>query len=105
MEFTRYSCGGSCFAPRRHAAKDPVLLDEVVPERRQPMQSRQAEEAVGKHFVNFLGGLIDRLGRGHAEVQLEQAEIEDPGMPDEGDDPHHWQNNHQGVKRPMDRMG
>ena len=73
------------------------MLNEVVPEGRQRVHASQGEQRVGQITVNVLGGVKNGLVRFHAEINLENSEIECPSMPDKGHDTDDGDDEHQCV--------
>jgi hypothetical protein len=80
-----------------HSTQHPIVADVVVPESRKGMNNNQREQNVRQVAVDILGGMENCPIGSNAKIHLEQTEIKQATVPDEGNDAENWYHEHQNV--------
>src|SRR5271157_1973521 len=75
----------------------------MVPKRGRRVQAGEREQRVGQPLMNVLGRMEDARVRSDAEIELEEAIIERPAVPDKGDDSEHGDGEHERIEEMMRR--
>jgi len=65
------------------------------------MQAGEGEQGVGQQLVDFLCRMKDGGIRGDAKIQLEDAIVEQPAVPDPRHDTDNWNDEHEDVEQVM----
>src|ERR1700730_14587670 len=90
---------GSVLGVGPHAVDQAILQNELVPQRRENVDTGKRKQGIGQVAVQVLGGMEYGLVGRNAEVDLEQSKIKNTAVVNEGDDSHNRDHEHQCVQR------